>query len=383
MHPGTDAPLYPRVTFVVRPDILERRGGDGVQVLNTKRELELLGCHVDVITGPEDRDAAAALDGADIIHCFNLLLAHQQRWLLDVPRKAGRRMVLSPIFWDTTAYERRSGAVPAWKRLLLRALCPLPLTPVRLALRDRLKSVAYNRVYRNELAGWLRRFDVLLPNSEAEAAQLRSMFDATAPAHVVPNACDAPPDVDARRDDRMPDRYILCVGRVERRKNQLRLVEAASVFRIPVVLIGNVNPDEPGYWRRVRDRARSLRLPLLHEPHMPHEAVWRWYRNATMHAQPSWFETPGLSSLEAVAAECPAVCTGIGSTREYFLDDAEYCLPDNVASIRQALGRAMGRRAAGGLAPAAARIRERYTWRRAGEETLAAYQAALQAAQVA
>jgi glycosyltransferase involved in cell wall biosynthesis len=107
---------------------------------------------------------------------------------------------------------------------------------------------------------------------------------------------------------------------------------------------------------------------------VPPEELPGIYRLAAVHALPSWRETPGLASLEAAAAGCRIVTTGIGSARDYFGEDAWYCDPPDRASIRTAVVGALA-------AQPSSRLRRRvladYTWDAAARATLEAYQAAL------
>jgi glycosyltransferase involved in cell wall biosynthesis len=67
---------------------------------------------------------------------------------------------------------------------------------------------------------------------------------------------------------------------------------------------------------------------------------------------------------------CNIVVTEKGDTRDYFKDDAWYCNPDDIASIKDAVDKAY-------KAPYDPAFKERilknYTWERAAEETLAGY----------
>ena len=108
--------------------------------------------------------------------------------------------------------------------------------------------------------------------------------------------------------------------------------------------------------------------------HLGEEELFTAYSNAKVHVLPSYFETTGLSSLEAAVMGCNIVVTDKGDTRDYFGDDAWYCDPDSVESIRNAVDAAY-------KAPFNEAFRERilrdFTWERAAEETLAAYKQVL------
>jgi glycosyltransferase involved in cell wall biosynthesis len=90
---------------------------------------------------------------------------------------------------------------------------------------------------------------------------------------------------------------------------------------------------------------------------------------------PSWYDTPGLTSLEAFVSGCPVVVTEFGSPREYFGSLATYCSPTDYASIRTAVEKASGLRPS---VETRQQFQERFSWQRAAEATAAAYKVALQ-----
>jgi hypothetical protein len=107
---------------------------------------------------------------------------------------------------------------------------------------------------------------------------------------------------------------------------------------------------------------------------LPQEELAGAYAAAKVHALPGWFETPGLSTLEAAAAGCNIVTTDRGTAREYLGELAWYCDPRDVGSIRDAVLAACQAPRSGRLKEL---VRERYTWARAAESTLAGYRLAL------
>jgi glycosyltransferase involved in cell wall biosynthesis len=94
-----------------------------------------------------------------------------------------------------------------------------------------------------------------------------------------------------------------------------------------------------------------------------------------VHALVSWYDTPGLVSLEAAMAGCRIVTTDRGSAREYFGSTVDYCDPADPESIRRAVVAAWER-------PKPARDLQRlvyrnYCWERAARATLRGYQLAM------
>lgn len=371
---GIDSTLA--ILFIARPDLLTNPGGDTTQILATREALEQRGHSVTLLLEEEERHAALhnAQVRFDIVHAFNLLLSYQYEGSLRLASSCGIPVVLSPIYWDMEPYERAAHSVATWKRLVLRALLLFPERIVRPFLGHHLKTVRYNPLYKEFLAGITRSVSMLLPNSRAEETLLRSAFQCHTPSAVIVNP-SRNMEGSMDRPEGLPASYILCVGRIERRKNQLQLIRALRGRDEALVLLGSINRAESEYWSQCRREARRSGVHLIHVENLPWESVWPYYVHAQVHAQPSWFETPGLSSLEAAVAGCPVVCTQIGSAREYFGSMAEYCDPADVASITAAIHRALRSRARGAVL--AAYVRDRYSLDAVGEQTLEAYAAVL------
>ena len=100
-----------------------------------------------------------------------------------------------------------------------------------------------------------------------------------------------------------------------------------------------------------------------------------YYRQAKVHVLPSWFETTGLSTLEAAAMGCNIVITRKGDTEEYFEDYAFYCEPDSPDSIFAAVEKASERAVDPALRE---KIFTQYTWVQTAEKTKAAYNEIMQ-----
>jgi len=127
---------------------------------------------------------------------------------------------------------------------------------------------------------------------------------------------------------------ILECARVEPCKGQLALLEASSETTWLVVFIGSIG--NPRYYQECQHYARNRRNALFLGV-VPHRDLPKFYAAAKVHALPSYRETPGLASLEAGAMGCNIVTTIVGSAHEYFGDDAWYCDPGDIGSIRSAV----------------------------------------------
>jgi glycosyltransferase involved in cell wall biosynthesis len=326
-----------------RNSLLTASAGETVQVEKTREHLIRLGCRVDLSTA-----ADPDLSGYELVHLFNIMAAPGTYQQLLNARRQRKPVALSPIYWDPGEYLSATGQNDLygswWEKTM----------PLRRAL----------------LAG----VTALLPNSRMELEELRRFFGKLPPAQIVPNAAE--PLFAAARPERFLQKYgckdfLLSVGRICRRKNQLSLIRVARDLNYPLVLIGPLNDGEYyGECRRAAAGTGTLFIDTLAA-----EELAAAYAAARVHALVSWYDTPGLVSLEAAAAGCRLVTTDRGSAREYLGDSVEYCDPGELASIRRAVAAAWKQPAPD--PELRAKILQEYNWERAAQATLQGYRQAL------
>ena len=117
-------------------------------------------------------------------------------------------------------------------------------------------------------------------------------------------------------------------------KNQLNLVKALNGTQFKLLIIGSPSPNQKKYYQECKDLA-APNVSFINS--ITQEELAEYYKKAKVHVLPSWFETTGLSSLEAAAMGCNVVITDKGDTREYFEDMAYYCDPGSPGSILNAV----------------------------------------------
>ena len=131
--------------------------------------------------------------------------------------------------------------------------------------------------------------------------------------------------------------FILNVGNIEPRKNQLQLAKAIKEFpNLKLVLIGHVRDRE--YEKKIKlIGGEQLRFigPLPHESDLLRSA----YAACELFCLPSTLETPGLAALEANTVGKKIIITEEGSTREYFGDNVEYVNPFSTKSLINAIAK--------------------------------------------
>ena len=230
---------------------------------------------------------------------------------------------------------------------------------------------------------WREQRDMLskmhiVPNSRYELDHLKQWFqlpDVT--ATVIPLGVD--PEIYAQDPH---DRsivglgeltgYILEVGRIETRKNQLGLLQALRHSSLPIVLLGSTHSSEyeASYLNACQELARA-RGNVYFIERVPEEDMVSLYSRAAVHVLPSWSERPGLVSLEAAACSCKVICSEPGPIYEYLGSDAWYCMPQNSRNIASAIKRAMN-------SPTPERLRCRvltqFTWENTARQLLRLYE---------
>jgi glycosyltransferase involved in cell wall biosynthesis len=365
-----------KVLMLSREDVHTVIGGDTIQMLQTGRELENLGVRVQI----GNTSKPPAFKDIDLIHLFNWeqlapFLDFYGEAMLEIP------IVLSTIFWFHTGqwYDNAIASRRTW-RIVQKVI---GTTQSRL-IYEKWQQVKFRRGKRgHDLCGWLAFPKRLLPNSHIELVHLEDVLGIQGRLQnistIVPNGVARElfepfpaPNQDFYNEYGL-DGFILEVARIQSAKNQLGLIEALSDIRIPIVFVGQPSPYEKEYVDRCITAAKRRGNVYFVGSKTPRELAGI-YSLAAIHVLPSWRETPGLASLEAAAAGCRIVSTSNGSAREYFGDQAWYCDPRNIQSIRQAVLHAIE-------APRSENLRnlvlQRYTWDIAAKITKQAYHAVL------
>lgn len=138
----------------------------------------------------------------------------------------------------------------------------------------------------------------------------------------------------------LPERYIIAVGTVEERKNQVAAVRALALLPedVCLVVVGRPRGNYPQQVRRV-----AKELGVDHRVIFLQNAAFSdfpaLYRGAVASVYMSVFEGFGIPVLESLCCDCPVVTSNVSSMPEAGGDAALYAAPDDYRTLAAHLSR--------------------------------------------
>jgi glycosyltransferase involved in cell wall biosynthesis len=333
-----------KIAFCVRNDFITRRGGDSIQILKTKEKIESLykDCSIDIIINPSEINA-----NYDLVHIYNLLVIKDCLSYYRTAKKIGIKVALSSIY-GLNSY---LGYVHLGKYLGYK------INKCKFDFMDKIGTALswickHPYLLSNEFKKYAREIingsDILLPNSNEEkeylfqlSGQNRSMLEEK--SFVVFNAVDkfTADESDKSEIDINVKDYILQVGRIEPRKNQIGTVRALYKENdIPIVFLGKTYPNQKDYFFQLK-RIADTRGNVYFFDEIPHDEIPLFYKKALVHVLPSLQETTGLVSLEALSLGCKICVSSRNFTPvdTYFKGIATIVDPLDIQSIHDGIFR--------------------------------------------
>ena len=357
-----------RVAFIVRSNLYKVNGGDAIQVQETAEQLRRIGVSIDIKFTNETIDYTIY----DLLHFFNIIRPAD---ILVHIKKANKPYVISTIFVEYSEFDKkhRKGFAGFLFKFFSPGFIEYTKALARLSRgNDRIVSKEYlwlgqKRSIRKVLDG----ASYLLPNSESEYDRLKMNFAVTNKYRVIPNGV-IQLFIENNEYEEKDASMVICVARIEGIKNQLNLVKALRNTAFKLFIIGGFSPNQEKYYKECKRLATSN---ISFIQHLPQADLIKFYKKAKVHILPSWFETTGLSSLEAAVLGCNVVITDKGDAKEYLNKYAFYCDPALPESIFEAVDAASKAQVDPKLAEM---VKRNYSWKKAAEETYKVYKEVLE-----
>ncbi len=181
----------------------------------------------------------------------------------------------------------------------------------------------------------------------------------------------------------LPESFILFVGTMEPRKNLERLLEAFAQVKKDSKLPHKLVIAGPRGWFSEKTLAAAERLGLedevLFSGYIPQKELPFWYNAAQAFVYPSLYEGFGLPVMEAMACGVPVITSNTSSLPEVVGEAGVKIDPYSVEELSRALQEVLTNKDLRsalidkGLAQA-----KKFSWRKAAQETLAAYERAIE-----
>ena len=355
----------PRVLFQNRPDAFDRPGGDTVVMERLREQLEQGGAKVD-FSADLNSDAVKAYD---IVHVFNLTLPFCTDPFAKNAVRHNVPFVVTSLQENFPRYYHK--AIAAYQWFSERAVMDAARRAGQRGLGEELAEAVPFALTTSPFAAIAA--DRLFACGRTEAEFLLSTFPRARVAVVqfgssVRNIAAGPALFEQAFDVK---EFVLAVGRLEIRKNQLMLLHALEESELPVVFADGGFTYQPDYANLCRSFERKGRTVFTGR--LTDELLVSAYRACRVHCLASWYELPGLVSLEAARYGCPVVASSWGCLPDYLGGACVWCSPEDPESIRKAVLTTYDC----GKRESAAAAASQYTWERFGDGTLAQYEQVL------
>ncbi len=368
-----------KILFLARTDLYTVSGGDTVQIENTAKELRRLGVDVDIAT-----QLNIDIKKYDLVHVFQLDWIPETYFYIKEAKKCGKPIVLSPIHHAENEVKKFDDIYTFGLRRLAGFFVR------KQEYRDILKNI-YRSVhdhskflptlkgalfgYRKTQKEALTLSDMILVQTDCEARDLQDTYEVRFNWKKVVNGVSEQFLACRNFTNKLAlANYIICVGRIEARKNQLNIIEAVKLLRqekefsdVRLVFLGRRSEHHKSYVAKFDHEVKTNDW-IVHPGFISQEDIPSYYHFARVGISASWFETTGLTSLEALFCGTNVVASG-ERARELLGDMAVYCDPSNVVSIRNALAEAYKQSTP--VVPES--FRKEYTWKNAAAQILEVY----------
>ena len=316
-----------RILLANRPNAKTHPGGDTVVMDRYAEGLERHGFDVDVVL-----DGKIDFQSYDFVQLFNFATPGYTEQLARMASQAGVPFVVQTLLEDVPNFHTQSHAVAAalqnyvqsgQNEAMLKQSWP--------NIADIERSDPFENTWTATHAA------ALITTGASESKTVQETYPGAAQCVEIPLGCEVQAEANAELFEKkygVRD-FILCVGRIESRKNQLMLLKALEHVDIPVVLVGGGVEYQPDYVAAVKGFRRKGETLVLGR--LSDEMLASAYAAAKVHALVSWYELPGLVSLEAAQHGCNVVATLNGTSKDNLGDSAFYADPSDWNSVKNAV----------------------------------------------
>ena len=361
-----------KIVFANRRQCFSHPGGDTVQMLNTKAALEkFFDVEIRIALSTSEIENTEF----DLLHIFNFQTIDESTEFANWAMKNKIPFVISSVFWDlrdAQFVEFLSERLNISPNLYMSRFSDNYSSLIGILQSIRGKSTYSSIIFKKKVLSLLQNCSKVLPNSVEEVRCIENYLQVSIlNFHVVFNAVD---EKMFRNQNSEKIRGIISVARLEPLKNQINLVQSMLDFpEIPILLIGS----------KTRYKKYLNRLYKICEKHgnvefidnLAQPDIFFAMNRYKVHAMPSFRDSPGLSSLEAMVSGSNIIISNQKHCpiETYFIEKINKSVfvvdPYDVKSIRRSIFLALNAENASSS--------NSFTWKDAATQTMAAYKSIL------
>ena len=334
-----------KVLFANRFECMQKKGGDTFQMLYTKEYINKYypEITIKIISSP---DEIQKYSDFDLIHVFNIQFYNEVKSYVDEAKKFNLKIAISPIYWnksDAIYLARMYRCISDFRVIsFLRVLKPILNFKIG---KMRYLSKDYRKLYKTLLDEAI----AIIPNSNEELNIVNQEFhfNSNIKTFVVPNAIvinEVNEDIDTAKRSVL-EGCLLEVARIEPIKNQMGVLLACMKTSFPIVFVGADNNPKSKYSVKLHQLAKQ-RGNVIFTGEIPQKDMWKYYEVAKTHILPSFRESPGLVTLEALFHNCNVVVSNEKYCPIHYYKLDKYgtvCNPYSIKSIETAIKTAMSK----------------------------------------
>lgn len=224
--------------------------------------------------------------------------------------------------------------------------------------------------------------DAVLVNSEFTKSEVLRFFPHLQHRlHVTYLGCNRTSAPPMTRSLGLPERYILFLGTLEKRKNVLGVIKAFEIlkskgFEEKLVLAGAWGFGSEDIQTDLE--TSPYKADIVHLSYVPDDKLAELYQRAQVFFFPSWYEGFGIPVLEAMSLGCPVVTSLGGALQEICGDAAVLVDPGNPEQMAEALTQVLSDDSFREALKVKGLVRsQKFTWEKCAQETLEVFKKVL------
>ena len=319
------------IYFCLRRDACSKKGGDSLKVDRYVDGLARIGVSSSVFNSPSELPDKPEIGG--VVHIFNTQVPFENLRYFKWAKKNNFHLIFSTIHhshYYTDKYHCDGFLKKIIGLSLLTYIQALAKELIVYRTLDNISSFLFSPNNINKKLIDESRY--VLPLSLQEKEHLENDFDIVVKKGdfgiiqngITYDACHLNPCRDREID-------VLVVGRVEPRKNQVKLAKILSMTDYKVVFVGAENDNHARYFDSFVDTVNAGKN-LSYVGKKDYDELQEIYLNAKVSLSNSYFEVVSQVDLEAVTLGCKPIVSEGSAIFDYFQGDVLSLHPDCTAS---------------------------------------------------